>query len=120
MKNIFMILLSVFLLLGCFEDAGEDDSFDSQVRFQNFFTDFAIPYGVKIGSAEWIGQFEPYEVTDYKGINTGSYSVQLLKENGDWITDSTGSFKIDKGYKYTLTINGNPDGYYYYNLIIDE
>jgi hypothetical protein len=117
MKKLHWLLLIVaiaVLFSGC-------SLFSStSVRFQNGTSDIVVNYGIGLGDAKYVGSFPPGTITSYYQTDAGTYSIQLRAANGSWVTDTLGSFTIENGHKYSITMLGSIAGGYSYYLTLDE
>jgi hypothetical protein len=93
---------------------------NTSVRFQNGTSDIIVYYGIGLGDAKYVGSFPPGTITAYYQTEAGTYSIQLRAANGSWITDTLGSFTLEDGHKYSITMLGSMSGGYGYYLTLDE
>ncbi len=96
---------------------------EAEVRFQNSTEDLEIYHGLKFGDAEFMFHgsetFQPGDVTSYKTTEEGTYSVQALDDQGNWLTLFEDPAEVEGGGKYTLVGRGRyPD--IYGVVVVDE
>ena len=110
MKKLLLTLYILSLFFGCnTEDSvgfSPDSASPPQVRYFNNSSDINLKYGIKFGTAEYIGELSPDEITDYLNTVPGSHSVKGLDDSGLWHTSSSETFAAEYGKKYTLSLEG--------------
>lgn len=126
-KNILIItviaVLSVVFFVGC-PDVVSDAGNIARVDFVNdtFSPGVNINYGIRIGSATYIGFLGPGDDTYYYspafGYSTspGSYYVELRDGYGNWIIYSSSTFSLVAGHAYDVEYHGNDTSNDYWYL----
>lgn len=108
MKKLVYLIALIVLFWGCTNHSNTNQNESTAyVRFMNsspghMFTQYG---GIKCGDAIFEGQIKSLYVTSYIATEPGSFLVELMTPNSQWIPASLGYIPVTGGKYITIYIN---------------